>query len=387
LFLGLIIEYCVHKPNHLLPATVRVTIYIYYHHRLTMKISKFLRSLLIGGALAIFAFESIARAQSLYSSIEATLPFAKYVGNPIIKTKGSAWYASQIFDPCVLVDPSDSTKLIMFASGMAPPVNSGHITIGRFNSTLANPYVWTEVGQVLTAGTPGNFDDHDVRMGSCFYESGIFYIFYTGSTGSSGSSVGLATSTNGTTFTRSGKNPVLTPTGNGRNDGTHVSEAAVIKEGSSWTMVYAYRGASVLPGYRYATSIEGTTWTKGGKGDILTCVSGFYCEFHQLFKIGSDYVLLYESGNNNNAFRLYLASASSPTSMFSKSSRNSVLREASITDAWDRYHVATGWLTKIGTSWRLFYSGAGDLNQPYYNNTWSLGIADLPLTAPTNAGQ
>jgi hypothetical protein len=322
-----------------------------------------------------------AAAQSSFVGIQGALPFTRYASNPIININGSAWYASQIFDFCVIPDHTDATKLIMYASGMASPVETGEISIGKFTSTVANPYVWTEVGQVLTHGSSGAFDEKDVRLGSCFEDSGTYYIYYTGINNSFAAAIGLATSTDSDTFSKSGSNPVLTPTGQGRNDGTHVSEAAVLKEGSSWTMVYSYRnGATVLPGYRYATASTATGWTKGGAGDILTCVSGFYCEFHHLFKVGSDYVIVYESGNTTNPFRLYMASASSPTSDFINSASNPILSESGGAGTWDRYHVATGRLNLIGNQWRLFYAGAGGHDQPYGTNTWSMGVADL-LTA------
>ncbi|HUO64982.1 MAG TPA: hypothetical protein VMT97_14810, partial [Terriglobales bacterium] len=314
------------------------------------------------------------------------LPFVRYASNPVIPLGGSgSWYEEQVFDPCVLVDPSDATKLIMFVSGMASPVASSNVTVGRFDGTVANPYSWSEHGgtghgQVLLPGSGGSWDQTAVRLGSCFYDSGTFYIYYAGySSGSGVSQIGLATSTDGVTFTKSGSNPVLTPTGQGRNDGDNVEDPAVLKEGSAWTMIYAYRnGGTVLPGYRYATASTATAWTKGGVGDLITCSVGSFCEWHQIQKIGSEYVLIFEAGNDSPPFSLYMSSASSVTGPYSPNDNSqTILSPSGVVGAWDRYHVATGALFNIGTLWLLYYVGAGLHQSPYQTNTYPMGVAAL----------
>lgn len=292
---------------------------------------------------------------------------------------GASWYEEQVFDFQVLVDPSDATRLLCYASGMTTPANSTNIKIGRFHAPLSGDLTsWTDDGIVLSP-TASTWDATFVRMGSLFYESGTFYMFYSGRSGS-GTSIGLATSTNGTTFTKFAGNPILTPTGQGRNDGGHVEEPAVIKEGASWTMIYAYVSGVTLPGYRYATSSDGTTWTKGGAGDILNN-EPLFSEFHQILNFGAnDYALIYEAGNFSTAYNLFVARSTAVTGPYTNWINNPLLRQASA-PVFDRYHIATPFIIQINGQWKLFYCGASDADQPFNTNTWPGSIANIYVGA------
>lgn len=307
----------------------------------------------------------------------------RYASNPIFPiASASSWWAAQYTDPFLMVNPWDPTEVLHYVSGMALPVQTGDLRIGLFTGSVDDPYTWTDEGIVISTGGSGSFGEEDTRIGSFLYnaEADEIWAFYTGIGATT--SVGLAKSTraqNGRAFTKYSGNPILTPTGQGRNDGTYVSEFAVIQEGTDWTGIYSYRnGGTIMPGYRYATSTDGQSWTKGGSGDILT-TSPLYAEMHQLFKVGSTYWLLYENGNDSTAFNLNLASSSSPRSSFTPVSNNPILAKTSGVGDFDRYHVATGHITNIFSDgrWRLFYQGAGDHDQPYGTNQWSGAVAEF----------
>lgn len=316
------------------------------------------------------------------------VPPVRYASNPIISLAASTWYTSQIYDPNVLFDPSNSANLFMYVSGMASPVQTGEQSIGRFSGTVANPYSWSSPTQVLTK-TGSGWEQKHVRLGCIFYDGGTYYNYYTGTDNSDVDSIGLATSTDGTSFTRSGSNPILTADGQGRDDGTHVSQPWVVKEGSSWTMIYSYRNsalghpAGTLPGYRYATSSDGVSWTKGGSGDVLT-TSPLFGEQHQVVKINGLYYLIYEAGTDTfvtptRPFRIYAATSGVVTGPYTAVPQNPILAPSGVVGATDRYHVATPFAIEINGVWRLFYCGAPDHDQPYGTNTWPMCIADFPL--------
>lgn len=313
-----------------------------------------------------------------------TSSWARYHLNPIIPVGGNATYASQIFDPVVLVNPVDTAQLLMYATGMASPVESGEMSILRFTAAVSDPYIWTYTDQVLVKGGGGTWDANHVRVGCVLYSGGAFYLYYTGRNNLLGDNIGLATSADGIAFTKSVSNPVLTEDGQGRDDGslavfTHVGEPAVLKEGTAWTMIYDYNSATTtLPGYRYATSSDGVTWAKGGAGDILT-LDPLYAEWHQIIKVNGVYHLIYENGNTTNNFRLNKATASVVTGPYTDdpSPGPTILDKGSYPGYWDRYHVATGYAVLIRNSWYLFYSGAGNHDQPYGTNKWPLGVAVL----------
>ena len=62
------------------------------------------------------------------------------------------FFDSQSMDPCVIVNPSDSTQLIMLFTGLAAPVGTGPITIGRATASVSDPTTWT----VSNSGNPGD---------------------------------------------------------------------------------------------------------------------------------------------------------------------------------------------------------------------------------------
>lgn len=307
-----------------------------------------------------------------------------YASNPIIPLV-SGWYVSQVYDPVVMIDPLDSTKLRMYVSGMAAPVQSGIQSIGLFTASRSNPITgWTSAGQVLTPYGPY----HDVRNGTVIYSGGTFYLFYTGINGST-LEICLATCTDGVTFVPSGSNPILTPTGQGRNDGTQVEDPAVCFDGTNWLMVYSYRnGATTLPGFRVATASTPTSWTKAGSGDVLT-TAPLYGEWHQISKIGDTYVLTYEAGSTTVPYKIFQATSLTPTGAYTDIAQNPVLAGSGVPGSWDRYHVATPWMMQIDGQWLMYYCAAGNHDQPYGTNTWPMGVAEYTVATTTfvfNAG-
>ncbi len=296
-----------------------------------------------------------------------------------------SFYESFVTDPCTLVDPSDATKLVQWFSAVA---TSGVVnSIGRVTSTVADPYTWGTPTQVMTHGGSGAFDEGGCRLGSVIYVSGTYYMYYTGFSGNQATfSIGYATSSDGVTWSKQGS--VLTPTGQGRTDGdgTKLDCAAVIKEGSSWTMIYSYYDTgNVLPGFRYATSSDGATWTKGGSGDILTTLP-LNAEMHKIYHIDGVYWLIYEAGSSDTSYRIFAASAIVATGPYVNCPFNPIFLESGVPATFDLYHVATPDLIFAGGSWILFYSGAGQVFQPYFDNTlWPLGVATY-VERPTGLG-
>lgn len=90
--------------------------------------------------------------------------------------------------------------------------------------------------------------------------------------------IGFATSTDGVTWSRHTQNPVLTVGPSGQWDSALVHEQWVMKQGNEYKMWYS--GASCYPNgtiqsysIGYATSAEGTQWTKYSGNPVLTAGS------------------------------------------------------------------------------------------------------------------
>jgi hypothetical protein len=320
------------------------------------------------------------------SVFDPTFAPTRYGSNPTFPIgSAAAWWASQYTDPWLLRNPWNKGEILHYISGMASPVETGYLKIGLFTGSPSDPYTWVDRDVVIPKGETGDFDEDHTRIGSFIYNADAdeIWAYYTGIKDGVGS-VGLAMSNraeNGRVFRKYAGNPILTADGNGRDDGSYVSEFAVIREGNDWTGIYSYRdGSTIMPGYRYATSTNGTTWTKAGSGDAILSTSPLYAEAHQVFKHGNLYWLLYETGNTTTAFTLNLAYRSGdPRGAFTPISTNPILSKTSCVGDFDRYHVATGFLTDLFADgqWRLFYQGAGDHDQPYGTNQWSGAVAEF----------
>lgn len=305
-----------------------------------------------------------ANYKGVYHLSQKSKPFAlsRNAGNPIISHGGSEsnWKYWQVQEPIVFEDPEDSSKLVMLFAGMT--LSSGGLeSIGIATASKSDPFTWTEyVGNpVLTGG------DH--RLDSCILVSGTYYL-YTTTTGG----VILYTSTNLYDWTFIG-----IALADDLESGEGPSQGAVFYESGTWTMIYSYRlPGTTLPGLRYATSSDGITFTRSGAGDLFTASpDSTYIEWHQVIKIGSIYILTYET-STDNGFALFIAYSSSITSGWVKVVASPVFTRSGTSGAFDEFHVATGAFHEIDGVWYLFFQG-GNVQTPYGESRWDLGVATL----------
>lgn len=331
---------------------------------------------------------------SNYSEFESAMPPVRYIGNPIMKHGG--WAGGQIQEPCIMVNPKDSSKLIMFYAGMnLIAVDGGHGAISKAWANKSNPYVWYEYpGNPILSPDPAiPFEEFCIRLDCILYNADTdeYWIYYTGIADGSHSfhAIGLATcSTGADGYTRVTKenikkysgNPILTATGQGRNDGTHVSQSAILIENGTYYMYYSYRGAEVLPGIRYATSKDGKVWVKQGEGDLLSrgpegSVDSRYFEWKQVFKAFNKNIMIWEAFSGKE-WAVCMASSDSPVGPWTKSQKNPIFRPSGIEGTFDKLFAATPAFYLINSKWYFYYVGASDGGN-YNYNTWDMGAAEL----------
>jgi len=116
-------------------------------------------------------------------------------------------------------------------------------------ATSADGLTWTAQGLVLDVGAAGTWDDFKVGRPAVLHLGGTFYLWYDGND-STNRHVGLATSSNGTAFTKHPANPMVLHAGAvdvERIDGTYV----MVREAGDG--VYA------------STSADGVAWCDQGK--------------------------------------------------------------------------------------------------------------------------
>lgn len=298
----------------------------------------------------------------------------------------SDYHYANIFDPNVVEHPTDPTKLALFASGQGDDTGNpggGYSRIGRWTMTKASPLATPTFDQVVLTGGTGpawNNQSGGVRLGTVIYTGGTYYMYFT--TQLTGTAIGVATSTDGVTFTIN-STQMLTPSG----DETQIGEPAVWWEDGVATMIYDYRtSADVLPGLRVATASSLTgPFTKTGGTDILKRPSGsgdpgtnydMHVEYHQIVKRNGKYYMLVEVGGNvtdTTPYRNYLVGpADSPAGPYQWNKLVIAENPSGTTGVDDKFHVATpGLFTVSGTDY-LLWTGAPDKAQPYGENHWNL---------------
>jgi predicted GH43/DUF377 family glycosyl hydrolase len=152
-----------------------------------------------------------------------------------------------------------------------------------------------------------------------------------------------------------------------------VSQGAVFRENGRWYMFYSYRnGRKTLPGIRLAISRDGKKWTKLPGPDLLTAApEQRYIEWHQVYKIGGRYVILYEGYNGGTRWGADAATSSSLTGGWKKAPLTlfDQTKWPHYSDA-AMFHVATPAIYRMNGKWYMYFSAA---HSGYYIiQHWSL---------------
>jgi hypothetical protein len=304
----------------------------------------------------------------------------------IVNYGGGGWKSGQVEEPCILVNPKDSTKLIMFYSGATALADGGVASIGKAWARVSDPYIWHEDAKnPILRGVRGPAFDENIRLDSVIYNESRdeYWIYYTGmSKEPQSNAIGLAICPAGkdgysgvtaASIKRYPGNPILSPKGQGRQDETFVSQGAVIRENGLWYMLYSYRTETkTLPGVRLAASRDGKRWTKSPGPDLLTAApESVYCEWHQVYKIGGQYVLLFEAYNGGVRWRANVATSSNLTKGWKKMPATLIEQLT-----WPNYsnktlfHVATPAIYNIDHKWYMYFQAAP--SGPYIDQHWAM---------------
>jgi hypothetical protein len=287
----------------------------------------------------------------------------------IINCGGGGWKDGQVQEPCILVNPKDPSKLIMFYAGMKLGGENG--CIGKAWADVSDPFTWHEDANnpFLRSYPTDSSEGGTLRLDSVLYDESLdeYWIYYTGGIGNG---INLATCLTGkdgysevatANTKRYEGNPILTPKGQGWDDGKCVSQGAVLRENGLWYLFYSYRTATkTLPGIRLATSRDGKHWTKMPGPDLLTAApEQRYIEWHQVYKIGNRYVMLYEGYNGGTRWGADVATSSILTTGWKKAPVN-LLDQTK----WPNYsgetmfHVATPAIYNINGKWYMYFQAA-----------------------------
>jgi len=189
----------------------------------------------------------------------------KYVSNPVM-TAGTTgtWDSHGVSQPLVL---KASPYAMWYAGWNVSDVES----IGY--ATSNDGINWTKYASnpILIPGTSGKWDDYGVYGPSVIKDGSTYKMWYAGfSYANSLAQIGYATSTDGITWTKYSGNPVLTKGSSVDFDANGATHPSVIKDGSTYKMWYGGKSKSGWWQIGYATSPDSITWTKYSGNPVVT---------------------------------------------------------------------------------------------------------------------
>ena len=365
------------------------------------------------GAWLLAAALSAAAAAAFASGGEVARPPVR--GEVIIRRPDSAWESQQVQEPCILPNPKDAGRLVMFYSGV-PAANRNLCFIGKAWALKSDPFRWHQApGNPVFGPGKAGWDCGNIRLDCVLYipEADAYYIYYSGSTGSIQDRIGLAKCPAGAdgysaiapgAIERVGAQPVLAPELAAPYSEQMASQAAVLREWNAgegrwdWFMYYSYRGKDgILPGLRLATSCDGRVWTRHyngkdprGMGQLFESTPGAYYEWHRVSKLGGTYLLTIEVGTSGGKrWRPVIAVSRHPAEGWAQVDVDALLQTK-----WEGlyrdetiYHVATPALYEIAGKWYL-YAQACPLpaNGNYIDGQWDLWCIACDRLMPTVPG-
>lgn len=236
------------------------------------------------------------------------------------------WYERQedVFWVEVTEDLDSAVTIYVYYGNSTKSTNPVSIPEGEWVRYGSNP--------VLEMGAGGQWDDAWTSFDSIFLVGSTYYGYYSGEAGGATFQIGLATSADGINWTRHPSNPVLSPGAGGSWDDAAVMAACVWKEGDNWYMLYGGEQADGATDIGLATSSDGVNWTKSGSNPVMertaaTWDAGGVRPGQAIVKEGSTYYLYYSGWQTYADFttwKIGLATSSDLTS-WSKSGNNPLL--------------------------------------------------------------
>ena len=139
---------------------------------------------------------------------------------------------------------------------------------------------------ILFDGPASSWDDDGAMKATVIFNGTGYMMWYSGQSGST-RSIGLATSSDGITWTKYSGNPVLTK-GSGW-EGEYVSVPSVLYDGTTFKMWYTGMGTNTDMQTGYATSTNGINWQKYAGNPVLPVGSSSSDWDHHYAKINSVY--------------------------------------------------------------------------------------------------
>jgi hypothetical protein len=224
--------------------------------------------------------------------------------DPVLQGSGDAGRFDEMMVGFPWIIKDGNTYKMWYSGWNATSMMVFNVTIGY--ATAPDGLHWTrydgsETGESVLALGSGTAWDNSSVLAPCVIKEGAsdYKMWYSGWNGTN-FQIGYATSSDGTTWTKSGSTPVLSQGSSGQFDDTHVAISCVIKDGAIYKMWYSgFDGSTWRIGY--TTSNDGINWgitqqvmDVGGSGQFdssavyMPCVNKTAVGTYKMWYTGND---------------------------------------------------------------------------------------------------
>ncbi len=243
---------------------------------------------------------------NLLINTPAIVSAAKHTNNPVLGLGAPGTFdAGGLRDPCLV---TNGGRYYCYYTATHSPL--WYPTIGLAVSDDGTN--WVKAGQVFSTNTtPNLWDSGLVCSPGVFLENGLWHMFYSGATNQNQwnngpFAIGIATSTDGTNWTRYPGNPVLVKT-DPAWEGTGVVSGNITRQGATYVMLYSssFAGPPFQTGRATATNVFGP-WVKDANNPVLKPPLDWYgLEAPQILKVSESLWLVFQDNISSSYIYRY----------------------------------------------------------------------------------
>jgi predicted GH43/DUF377 family glycosyl hydrolase len=220
---------------------------------------------------------------------------------------------------------------------------------------------------VINPGEPGEWDDGGRLPLAVHFDGAVYHLWFVGNnTGWGLGDIGHATSSDGVEWTMDPANPVLTRGEPGEWDDDFLFGAGVVHDGTQYHLWYSGVGTQtgIYQG-GYATSPDGTVWTKHPDNPVLTPgPTGAWddggVDPHTVLLEDGVYRMWYTGGRAGPPFQTGHAESTDGVH-WTRHPDNPVVEVGRYPGAWDSSVAENSFVVFDGTTYHMLYTGGNDI--------------------------
>ncbi len=327
------------------------------------------RSVFAAGVIIILVFVLS------YSSL-SQIVWQRSPQNPVIKATGEFLLA---LEPSVLYD-SVHARYDMWFVGKNPTYTE-EFAIYHARSTDGATWLIDSTGPVMYPDTLGSYDS-DLR-GPCVIRDNTGYKMYFLAMGVGGSTFGVATSADGISWTKYAGNPIFSKGASGSWESLGVGYPDVVLVGTTYYMWYT-GGDGNVNAIGLATSTDGFTWTRNASNPVVQGSGAGWDIFGVgqpvvVLANGTYYMLLLQATQACCSSNIGLATLSDGTH-WTKYLNNPVFVQGP-PGSWDDEAMAAGAFVFVQDTFHLWYSALSASTGRWQTGYATSSLAAVPISS------